>query len=204
MRLCTNCGFKNPDGSGFCVRCGANLSSQPPALICPSCGAPNIPGTDYCEACGSRVSRGIPDEVGPKEQRPLEILYPPPGVEYDGLRSSVQKTRSLGKPFWAGALMVVGGTVDVVNGVAAFFRDIPSNDLGIDLSGYVACCAALAIIFGFGAILGGVLSLRKEHFYVVLAGTIMGMLGVGFFWSGALLCLIALILVAISRDEYDS
>jgi Double zinc ribbon len=202
MRLCTNCGFKNPDGSSFCIRCGSNLANQPPAVNCPSCGAPNIPKTVFCEACGRRISPETPYKAEPMGQGPLETLYPPLGAEVEEPKSSVGKMRDFGRPFWAGILLVIGGALDIANGISTFSREIPSNDLGLDLSGYIAFCATLTIILGVGAILGGILSWRKEYFYVVLVGTIMGMLGVGYYWSGFVLCFIAMLLVATSKDEY--
>jgi uncharacterized Zn finger protein (UPF0148 family) len=200
MRLCTNCGFKNPDGSSFCVRCGSGLASQLPLLSCPSCGAPNIPKAIFCDACGKRISPEILDKEVPKDQPP-ETLYPVPGLEIDESKSLMQKLRDLGKPFWAGVLLIIGGILDIASGIVTFNTEAPSNELGIDLSGYLACCAALTMMFGTGAIFGGILSCRKEYFYFVLVGAIMGMLGVGFL-LGFLLSFIAMILVATSRDEY--
>lgn len=203
MRLCTNCGFKNPDGSTFCVRCGHNLANQPPALNCPSCGAPNIPKTVFCEACGKRISLEIPPLKAEPKDQPLETLSPVPGLEMDESKSLMQKVRGFGKPFWAGVLLIVGGMLDIASGIVTFNTEVPSNDLGIDLSGYLVCCASLTMIFGAGAIFGGILSLRKEHFYFVLVGTIVGMLGLGFL-LGFLLSFVAMIIVATSRDDYTS
>ncbi len=198
MLLCTNCGFKNPDGSKFCVKCGFDLSSQSPPVVCPSCGAENATRSTFCETCGKRITPEVQAEKSPDQPAPMEHLYPPLG------ESRIKSFfRSQGGPFVAGLLLVIGGALDILNGIVAFNREIPTNDLGIDISGYVACCATLSIIFGLGAILGGWLSFIKKYFYAVLVGAIMGMLGFGYYGLGALVCFIALIVVVISKDDYS-
>jgi len=203
MKFCTNCGHRNPDPSSYCMQCGHDLVNQPPPVMCPHCGASNIPFSTFCESCGKRISPEGPEEVQPGVAQPQVTPYSISGMGSDETGSFSRMFKAKGKPFWAGLLMILGGVSDVGSGIATFFAEIPPNELNIDLSGYVVFCGSLLIILGIGAGLGGFVSLTKKHFYLAITGAIMGMLGIGFIYTGFLLCLIALILVATSKDEFS-
>jgi hypothetical protein len=203
MKLCTNCGYRNPDLSSYCMQCGHDLAKQPSPVMCPYCSSPNIPFSTFCESCGKMMSPRKPEEAQPVSGQPQISQYLPSDTMHNEPKSFLRMLKEKGNPFWAGVLMVLGGISDVGNGVATFFREIPPNDLNIDLSGYVAFCATFVIVLGIGALLGGLVSLTKKHFYVAITGAIMGMLGIGFFYTGFILCLIALILVAVSKDDFS-
>ena len=196
MKLCTNCGYRNPELSKYCMQCGHDLVMQRPATTCPHCGASNTPFSDFCETCGKWMSLDRPQPVQPVVP---QILAAP----LDEPVSSPDMIKSEGKLFWAGLLMILGGISDVGSGVWTLFMDIPSNDLGIDLSGYIAFCGTFVVILGLGAILGGFVSFTRKYFFLAITGAIMGMLGVGVFYTGSIACLIALILVAISKDDFQ-
>jgi class 3 adenylate cyclase len=50
---CPGCQHENPDGSNFCLGCGARL-----ALACAGCGADLPAGARFCNKCGAPVAAG--------------------------------------------------------------------------------------------------------------------------------------------------
>ena len=51
---CPNCGEKNPEGSSFCLKCGAKLVVE---NTCPNCGNELVEGADFCPSCGEPLSK---------------------------------------------------------------------------------------------------------------------------------------------------
>ena len=54
-RTCTQCGHENPEGTKFCQKCGARLSSPAAPAACSACGMENPPGTRFCGECGKEL-----------------------------------------------------------------------------------------------------------------------------------------------------
>jgi hypothetical protein len=54
---CSRCQQKNPDGSSFCLECGARLG-----LTCASCGTDLPAGAKFCNKCGAAVSSAPPGQ----------------------------------------------------------------------------------------------------------------------------------------------
>jgi serine/threonine protein kinase len=73
--LCNNCGRDNPDVSGFCGNCGANLSAK-----CNRCGSANRAAQRYCSTCGdslqdiSKSDTIIAPAVEPRDRRLPESI----------------------------------------------------------------------------------------------------------------------------------
>src|SRR5208283_2180822 len=98
---CPNCGTENPDGAGFCMKCGTRLGSpqtsgQAPSapsaprapilapmgvtsLKCPNCGAPITPKFGEmvitCEYCGSAVTLSSDGWSSVQKQTMLPIKF---------------------------------------------------------------------------------------------------------------------------------
>jgi class 3 adenylate cyclase/predicted ATPase len=74
--VCPNCKAESPDGSKFCVQCGALL-----LLACPSCGHGNSPLANFCASCGTVLTAGAPLSpaiVAPAssaERRQLTVMF---------------------------------------------------------------------------------------------------------------------------------
>ncbi|HEX7392236.1 MAG TPA: zinc ribbon domain-containing protein [Thermoplasmata archaeon] len=159
---------------------------------------PSTAQTRTCVACGRVIAweANVCPYCG-HDYRMAAMLAPP-----------VQRSS---KPTAGGVLILVAGILALANGVLYLFLDIsdfgtiPTLPEGIteaDIEGIMRACGAVMIIFGAIAILGGVFALQRKHFGLAVAGGIMGMLGIGFSF-GALLGLVGLILVAISRREFQ-
>lgn len=151
---------------------------------CISCGRPIDFNANVCPYCGY-------------DYRAPMMMGPPP----------VRKT---GTPVAGGVLVIIAGILALANG--AFYLAFTSSNLtGIslppeitleDIESILRICGVVEVIFGIVAILGGIFAVQRKHFGLAILGSVMGMLGFGF-TLGGLLGLIGLILVAISRKEFE-
>ena len=71
-----------------------------------------------------------------------------------------------------------------------------------DVAGSLCMCSGLDILFGLASIVGGIFAIQRKYFALALIAAILGMLGLGFV-IGALIGLIALILIAVSKAEFE-
>lgn len=196
MRNCPYCGGLVQDGATACGFCGKELgiSSVPPPP--PGYGSA---GTRYCVACG----RPIPFEAN---------VCPYCGHDYriaSGLSIQSQKTW---KPTAAGILIIIAGILAIAMGALYMSLDVADfEDLGValppeftaeDLAGLMDICGVVLFVFAIIAIIGGIFGIQRKHFGFAIAGGVFGLLGIGFF-LGSLLALVGLILVAISRREFQ-
>lgn len=201
---CPHCGAENPDGSKYCSDCGMRMIlstetsvAQPPPppataplaedrLICPHCGFSNPERARFCSGCGGVVRPGV--------SRPWATAYPSPSA----VSFVPQSTR---KPLIAGVLMLVNGALAVL-ATFVFLPSIEQQTEELGLGGYATLCGVVNLIFACGSFLGGVLAIRRRYWLLALAGSIMSML-CGAFYIGFLFGIIAIVLVAASRDEFE-
>lgn len=66
----------------------------------------------------------------------------------------------------------------------------------------VAVCGSIPLIFGIIAVLGGIMALQRRSWGLALTGAILCMISIGFYGLSFILGLIAIILIAISREEF--
>jgi len=64
-------------------------------------------------------------------------------------------------------------------------------------------CSIILLIFSVIALLGAVASLKRQHFDVAVAGSILGIFSFGFFMIGSILSIIALIIILRSKEEFE-
>jgi len=111
------------------------------------------------------------------------------------------------KPMLAGILLIIAA-IDGMSfwGFLAFAGAAMSSIIpgfGGALSAIFLICGAIAIVFGIIAILGGIMAIRRKMWALALVGSILGLFFLG--WAGfeaSLMSFIALILLAISRNEF--
>jgi class 3 adenylate cyclase/tetratricopeptide (TPR) repeat protein len=65
---CPSCHSETPDGSKFCISCGAALPAR-----CPSCGSANPAGAKFCLECGQKLAA-----AQPKPPPTITSTAPPP------------------------------------------------------------------------------------------------------------------------------
>ncbi len=152
---------------------------------CISCGRPIDFGANICPYCGY-------------DYRAPMMGGPPP-------------TRRSGSPVAGGVLVIIAGILALVN-AATFLTytaaDLEGTGVGLpsgvtwdEIAGILKGCGVIEIVLGIVAIVGGVFAIQRRHFGLAIAGSLMGMFGFGLTF-GALLGLIGLILIAISRKEF--
>jgi len=64
-------------------------------------------------------------------------------------------------------------------------------------------CSAVGIILSVFTLLGGVLAFKKKRWELALIGSLMGLFTVGPFLLASILSLVGLILIGISKKEFQ-
>lgn len=103
-------------------------------------------------------------------------------------------------PLIGGALMIVAAAIELYYGALLVGASTAADILPIAgdwVEDILVVCGALAIIFGIITLMGGVFAIMRKHFGLAVLGGIFSLLG--WFIPG----LIGLILVAISKDEFE-
>jgi hypothetical protein len=203
---CPTCGKVNPGYAAFCGSCGADIPQSPKAPA--SVLAPAYPQAQAtpsqrtstgkpCPYCGNSVS--VFDYECPSCRKTL-----PSSVDYDGDDSNMSYSRSSGSGILtaAGILLIIAGVIAIGMGVLLAMGSSVAASVGVDVSGTLCICSALELLFGLGAIAGGVFSLKGEKFTLCILGAVVGLFSLGPIFIGSILSLIALILIAVSRDEF--
>ena len=156
--------------------------------------------TRVCVSCGREIGMDI-------------NVCPYCGHDYRFISAPPAKPRS-SKPVAAGALTIIAGVMALV--MAVSFILIDASDLErldteifaeseitpADLADILEICGAIGIVFGAIAIIGGVFALMRKHFALAIVGAVFGLLGMGYI-IGAVLSLVALVLILMSRSEFE-
>lgn len=203
-QICPKCGAKNPSYGVFCGSCGSDLpkverppeppTSRPPPGTEPSVPKAQGPGHRACPRCGNRVS--IYDIECPNCRQTIESEGGYYESAYDG-----PEPRSGGLTA-AGVLTIVTGVLAIGQGGIYLLVGSIAADIGVSVAG-LTCCGSLSVLFGLAALFGGYNALTRSSWAFALLGAILAMLSIAFY-IGFLLGLIALILVAISKEEFTS
>jgi len=123
-------------------------------------------------------------------------------------------------PHEKSALSLVGGIMILVAGLMGVFMgamllaiDVEDLDVyGLNVAGDTALdiledimtvCGIIFLVLGLVAVLGGFFGVRRKHFGIVILGGVLGLFVLGPYMLGSLLALIGLILVAISKKDFD-
>ena len=228
MAKCPNCSADNPDYAFFCGKCSSELRDatgkiiepsvkEPPAekpivqehsqsgeikptpvklskprlINCAWCGRQVNASTLYCPFCGKNP--GGPWKGGSRES--------------DYLGDEAAQYEEASASGGASGTLVLGGVMAILAGVLALgqgliYAGAASVVSYLPGSGSVCLCGGLDALFGIGSIVGGIVAIRQSSFGLALAGAIVGMLGLGFI-VGALFGLIAIICIAVSRQEFE-
>jgi hypothetical protein len=110
------------------------------------------------------------------------------------------------KPVLAGIFLIIAALLAFYSGAVLLTAETIADDIplmGDTLSDLLTICGAIFIIFGLLALLGGVFSMMRKKWGLALVGSIFALLSFGMGGIGSLLGLIALILVAISKSEFE-
>jgi hypothetical protein len=202
MARCTRCGAWNPDYVQFCGKCGGEVvkdagdSSYPPPApvrdkrICAWCGKEVGEAVTVCPFCG----RDLAAPAG--THRSAQDIYTEPYYPVTHRSTGASGTLILGAIFalLAGVMALGQGLLYMVVGSA-----VGSYAPG----GFICFCGGLDFVFGLASIAAGVFALQRKSFMLCVIGAVLGMLGLGLL-IGFVFGLIALILIAISKEEFSS
>jgi len=101
-------------------------------------------------------------------------------------------------PLVGGILIIIAGILELITGVSLIAGGSALIDISFfDFGDIFVICGAIWALFGLIALLGGFFAIKREHFGLAVLG---GILGLGGYF---ILALIGLILIAISREEFE-
>jgi hypothetical protein len=138
-----------------------------------------------------------------------QIQFPPPVTPPEYRKPPSSKPTAAGILLLLAAIQGIGiGVIMAVFGEAmeswmmlnVDLSDLPAN---IDIGQIFMICGAMMLIFGIFALVGAVMALQRKSWSLAVIGAVMGLFTVGIFLTGSIFSLIALILLAVSRDEFN-
>jgi hypothetical protein len=116
-------------------------------------------------------------------------------------------------------LSIVGGILILIAGImglamGGIFFSINVSDLdaygfgaitGFEdtLQNILYVCGAIFVILGLIAIAGGFFGVRRKHWGLAILGGVLGLFILTPYFAGSLLALVGLILVAVSKKDFD-
>jgi len=110
-----------------------------------------------------------------------------------------------------GILILIAGIMGLAMGGIMLAIDVDDLDQwGVDVTGtldfiedILTVCGAIFIILGLIAVLGGIFGVMRKHWGLAILGGVLGLFVIGPLFLGSILALIGLILVAVSRKDFE-
>ena len=224
MGRCPYCDKENPGDARFCNYCGKSIdasaesgpaepSTDKQTIDCPKCSHPNPTYATYCGKCGASIGQSSGSRFKPlsSTQRicwncgTTMSIYDYECPNCHSSLSSAQEadylsdTKSAGSgPVAAGVLLLVSGVLAILNGLLIMYVSSSIQTYGFNMG----CCGGIEFLFGILVIGAGVLSLGRKSWGLVLAGSIIALISVGPVFLSSILGLVALILVAVNKEQY--
>ena len=110
-------------------------------------------------------------------------------------------------PMLGGIFLIIGAIIGMAFwALVAFVAGTAAAALpvfGTALASLFLICGAIEIIFGILMLLGGIMAIRRKMWALALIGSILGLFTFGWYGLGSIFALIGLILIAISRGEFE-
>lgn len=114
-------------------------------------------------------------------------------------------------PVIGGVLILIAGIMGLAMGgilLAIDFDDL--DEYGVDVAGVgdmvediLTVCGTIAIILGLIALIGGLFGVMRKHWGIAIVGGVLGLFVIGPMMLGSVFALIGLIMVAVSRKEFE-
>lgn len=141
-------------------------------------------GTRNCVSCGRQIAFDA-------------NVCPFCGHDYRmQMMAPVPQKKDSGMPVAGGVLIIIASLgYFLVGGLMAASGSVVFG-LSLGASGVVVACGVLLLLLGVMSLLGGIFAIQKRHFGIAIIG--------GLFVIPSILGLIGLILVAISKDSFES
>ena len=121
------------------------------------------------------------------------------------------------KPMIAGILLILAGIIGLITWVSSLLIDVNTIDPSIieqlqqsgmqitveQIETFISICATIGIILSIFPLLSGILALKRKMWGIVIVMSIIGLFTVGPFFTSSILALAGLILIAISKNEFQ-
>jgi len=132
--------------------------------------------------------------------------------------SNQQPSNKNSYPLIAGIMLIIAGILGIINWIQTFTLDVTTLGSLFDINqiqeiypqityeqilGFLQTCAIIGIIISVFPILGGLLAIKKKLYYIAVTGSIIGLFSIGIMLTSSVLSLIALILLIISKKEFQ-
>ncbi len=226
MTICDRCGNNNPVDSRFCNSCGSQLEpdvahppAQPAQIVpdeqpCPRCGGGVPAYMDICPKCAaSLMPLGTvhePERKCPRCGRVLEhgsMVCPVCIWTRTDSIETILKPKSY-MPIIVGVLLLAAFILAILSSIMILgswgtWESLENTSL-IDIGGLASCCVMILWFGAISSLLGAILSFKRSKYTLVILAAAFGMLGLGPFYLASVFSLIALIIAAISKDDYKS
>lgn len=157
-----------------------------PAAIrkCVSCGREIAMDANVCQYCGHDY-RVQASPAGPKEKSMLSLV--------------------------GGILIFVAGLIGMATGgilLAINAEDLDAYGFGVAgmtsmIENMLTVCGIIFIVLGLIALVGGVFGVLRKNWGLAVLGGVIGLLVLGPYMIGSLLSLIGLVLVAVSKKDFE-
>lgn len=165
-------------------------ASTPSTRNCVSCGRAIAWDANVCQYCGHDY-RAQAGPAAPKEKSLLSLV--------GGIMILIAGIMGL----------VLGGILIVVADAVSEGTD-DLSEWGIDVAGagdiledILLVCGAIVIILSIIVMLGGFFGVQRKHWGLAILGGVLGLFLIGPYMLASIFSLIGLILVAVSKKDFD-
>ena len=121
------------------------------------------------------------------------------------------------KPVIAGILLLIAGLLGIYTWTSTAFFDVNTIDpsiieqlqqSGVEITieqivAFLGVCTIIGIIISIFPLLGGIISIKRKMWGFTIVMSIIGLFTIGPFLLSSILSLIALILIALSKKEFQ-
>jgi lysylphosphatidylglycerol synthetase-like protein (DUF2156 family) len=104
--------------------------------------------------------------------------------------------------FWVQFLTIDATTLESIIDISQF-QQIDPSITNEQIIAFLNTCAIIGCIISIFPILGGILAIKRKLWGIALAGSIIGLFSLGMLLTSSVLSFIALILLIISRKEFQ-
>ncbi|HIH28433.1 MAG TPA: hypothetical protein HA260_01365 [Thermoplasmata archaeon] len=116
------------------------------------------------------------------------------------------------KPLIAGIFLVIAGLLGLLTWASALALDVsviqnvlpPESPITAEqLQSFLTTCGVIGAVLSIFTLAGGIVAMRRKAWGLAVIGGILGLFTIGPILLGSILSLIGLIIVAISRNDFQ-
>lgn len=193
-----------------CNKCGNIMDvtslERPLKIKCPICGTVGM-----LKAKAPEQKQYVPPvsstPYSPYASHPSPTPYPaqhPPYSPYPSPPAWYPEKKKTNISLAAGVLLIIAGLIAIGNAIFMMLtaKEAASYSLYENVAAYIIVCAIIILLLAIIAVVGGVMAVKRKSWAVALIGSILGLFTLGPLGISSILSLIALILIAVSKEEF--